>query len=123
MIRQTSVLLGIVAVLAMSGAAKRLAPKPVPPIVSNGVRYSVEGDGRNQYIVAQEVSTEKVLWRTLVFHTRIDPFKEEDVQWVFINELKLDDKTLFVRDETSRCYSVDLATQRVRKQECGGSAP
>ena len=112
------VFLAIVALSATVATAKRLNAKPVPPIISNGVRYSVEGDGRDQYVVARDVPKDKVLWRVLVFHTRIDPFKEEDVQWVFISELKLVDKTLFIKDEKSRCYTVNLATHEVRKQAC-----
>jgi hypothetical protein len=109
-------LIGVLAMLAVFATAKRVTPKPVPPLISSGVRYSAEGDGRNQYVVARDISDEKVLWKVLVFHTSIDPFKEEDVQWVFINELKLTEKTLFVRDEKSRCYLIDLATRSVKKQ-------
>ncbi len=114
-------LCGVIALLGAVAAAKRIPPRPVPPITSNGVRYSVDGDGRDEYVVAQDVSSEKVLWKVRVFRNRIDPFKEEDVQWVFINELKLNDKTLLVRDEKARCYAVDLARHAVKKQACGNA--
>jgi hypothetical protein len=121
-LRRSLILFGLILIVAASAVAKRLAPKAVPPVTADHVRYSVEGDGRDQYVVAQDVSTDKVLWKALIFHTRIDPFKEEDVQWVFVTELKLRDNTLSLVDEKSRCYLVDLATHKVRKKACASVA-
>ena len=109
----------VLASLAVSALAKRLSPKPVTPVTSGGIRYSAEGDGRDQYVVAADASTGNVLWRVKVFHTDIKPWWEEDVQWVYITNLKIADKSLFVRDEKSRCYSVDLTRKHVKKQQCG----
>ena len=109
----------VVAFLAVSALAKRVSPKPVAPVISAGIRYSAEGDGRDQYVVAADASTGKVLWRVKVFHTHIKFWVEEDVQWVFITNLKISDNSLFVRDEKSRCYSVDLTRKHVKKQQCG----
>jgi hypothetical protein len=100
-------------------AAKRVPPKPVASVVADGVRYSAEGDGREQYVVATDTSTGRELWRAEVFHTHIKSWVEEDVQWVFITNLRLMDNSLFVRDEKARCYSVDLKTHRVHKASCG----
>ena len=55
--------------------------------------------------------------------TRIKPWLEEDVQWVFISDLKLDEDSLLVRDEKNRCYSIQLNTRRVRKTQCGSTFP
>jgi len=103
-----------------SAAAKRMPPKPVSPVVADGVQYSAAGDGRDQYVVASEASSGKVLWKVKVFHNDINFAMEEDVQWVFITNLKLLDNSLLVRDEKSRCYSVDLGGKHVKKQQCGG---
>jgi hypothetical protein len=102
-------------------SAKRLPPKTVPPVETNGVRYSAEGDGRDQVVVATDVQSGKELWRAKVLHTKIKYGLEEDVQWVFLTHLKLADNTLLVRDEKSRCYSIDLESHRVKKAECGNS--
>lgn len=109
----------VLASLAVSALAKRIPPKPVTPIISAGVRYSAEGDGRNQYVAAADASSGSVLWRVKVFHTHIKFWEEEDVQWVFITDLKLVDNSLFVRDEKSRCYSVDLTKRHVKTRQCG----
>jgi hypothetical protein len=102
----------------VSAQAKRMPPKPVTPVVSGGIRYSAEGDGRNQYVAAADASSGNVLWRVKVFHTHIKFWVEEDVQWVFITNLKLVGNSLLVRDEMSRCYSVDLTKRKVRRQQC-----
>jgi outer membrane protein assembly factor BamB len=110
----------VLPILAVSVLAKRVPPKPVSPVISDGIRYSTEGDGRDQYVVAGDTSSGNELWRGKVFHNRIKFWREEDVQWVFITDLKLVDNSLLIRDERSRCYSVDLTTRQVKKQECGG---
>jgi len=107
------------AIMTTAAVAKRVPPKPVVPVVADGVRYSAEGDGREQYVVATDTSTGRQLWKAEVFHTHIKFWVEEDVQWVFITNLRLMDNSLFVRDEKARCYSVDLKTHRMRKASCG----
>jgi hypothetical protein len=43
---------------------------------------------------------------------------EEDNQWIFISDLTKAGKSLLIRDEKARCYSLDLSTRRVRKKPC-----
>ena len=99
-------------------AAKIAPPKPVVPVEANGVRYSADPDGSDQYAVATDIATGKQLWKVKVFHTHIKFWIEEDVQWVFITDLKLMDSSLFVRDGKARCYAVDISSHRVRKAPC-----
>jgi outer membrane protein assembly factor BamB len=105
--------------ITATGMAKRVPPKPVSPVISNGIRYSAAGDGIDQYVVAEDASTGKVLWKKKVFHTHINFRLEEDNQWVFITDLKLVGNCLLVKDEDSRCYSVDLAGRHVKRRKCG----
>ena len=114
-----SILVGVsVMAIPMNLSAKRAAPQSVNPVVSGNIKYSAQGDGRTGYVVASEVTTGKELWRVEVFRVHLEPGLEEDVQWVFISDLKLLDSTLLVRDEKSRCYRVDLATKHVKKSQC-----
>jgi hypothetical protein len=101
--------------LAICAAAKRMPPKPVAPVIADGIRYSADGDGKDEYVIATEVASNNVLWKVKVFHTAINSSLEEDVQWVFITDLKLDGDSLLVKDEKSRCYSIDRTTKRVKK--------
>ena len=100
--------------------AKRIPPTPVTPVAADGIQYSAAGNGRDQYVIAADVASRKELWRVKVFHNRIKFWMEEDVQWVFITNLKIVDNSLLVRDERSRCYSVNLTKRHVRKQTCEG---
>ncbi|HWX38724.1 MAG TPA: hypothetical protein VNY09_05755 [Candidatus Sulfotelmatobacter sp.] len=109
-----------VALLAAPALAKRVMPKPVSPIISSGIQYSANGDGRDEYVVAANATDGKELWKVKVFHNHIKFWIEEDVQWVFITDLKLAGTSLLVRDERARCYSVNLKTKATRKTECSG---
>jgi hypothetical protein len=96
--------------------AKRAAPEPVAPISYGGLKYSAPNDdGRIGYVQASD-SVGKRLFRIRVFETNIDPSLEEDVQWVFISGLKLVGNSLWVKDEKSRCYSINLDTKAVEKK-------
>jgi hypothetical protein len=120
MMRSGAALWALVVVMSLAinvprSRAKRLAPKPVPPVVYRGTTYSVPNDnGRVGYVVASD-SVGKSLFQIKIFETEVDPKLEEDVQWVFITELKLTGSSLIVKDEKSRCYTVDLETKTVRQ--------
>jgi hypothetical protein len=98
-------------------------PRPVSPVILDGISYSADGDGRDQYVVAADALSGIELWKVKVFHNNIKFWIEEDVQWVFITNLKLANNSLFVRDEKARCYSIDLKRRHARKQKCGGLFP
>jgi hypothetical protein len=112
----------VLCVLALPVLAKRGQPKPVPPVISGGIRYSAEGNGVDEYVVAADISSDKELWRIKVFHVEIDSSLEEDVQLVYITDLKPVDrsKSILIRDEKSRCYLLDFTRRHVTKQQCGG---
>jgi hypothetical protein len=111
----------VLAIVLLAGPlfAKRAAPEPVAP-VSGGMNYlAPNDDGRIGYVQASD-SAGKHLFRIKVFETKIDPSLEEDVQWVFIARLKVVGNSLWVKDEKSRCYSIDLDTKAVEKKtSCG----
>ena len=94
--------------------AKRVAPAEVKPVVHQGIRYiAPNDDGRRAYIEAWDVQTNKKLWDLTIFVNRIDPKLEEDVQWVFIKALRVQDGTLIVTPERGKTYRVDLKTRAV----------
>jgi len=96
--------------------AKRAQPNPVTPIVENNIRYSAQGSGQKQFVVATETSTGKELWRAEIFHVHYKPDLERDVQDVYIKELRLVNGGLLIKDERSRCCFLDLSTRKVRKR-------
>ncbi len=105
-------------------SAKRIPIKPVPPVTVNGVQYSAE-DGNDSYVIATDAATRKILWKVKVFHNRVHWWRgEEDNQWIFITDLKLAGKTLIVRDEKNRCYSIQLdARPQANKSACNDIFP
>jgi hypothetical protein len=116
-IQHLVVLLLASAVLTPSMAlAKRAAAPKVDPVVYEDVRYTApNNETRRAYVQAWDAKTGKMLWEVTVFRIVIKPTLEEDVQWVFIKKLSVEDGKLIVRDERDRSYSVDLKTRTVRK--------
>jgi len=99
--------------------AKRVTPKPVDPVVANGVEYSAPLiDGRVGTVVATDVQTHKQLWSVEVFRVHLNPLREEDNQWVFITNLSLEGDSILVRNEAAHCYRVDLKTKTVKRVKC-----
>lgn len=111
-------LLTVALVLPVASWGKRAPPKPVIPVTHDGVTYSAAGDGTAAFVVATETSSGRELWKVEVFKVRIDPLLEEDVQWVFITELKVSGNSLLIRDERGRCYRLNLTTREHQGVSC-----
>ena len=117
-----ALLVCVMAFLPCLAAAKRTAPAQVEPVVYDGIRYvAPNDDGRRAHIEAWDVQSNKKLWDLTVFTNRIDPQLEEDVQWVFINELSLHDGILIVISERGNTYEIDLKTKAVTKSDAARS--
>jgi len=103
-------------------SAKRLPALKVDPVVYEGVRYvAPNDDGRRGYIEAWNVSTNKKLWKLTIFTNPIDPNLEEDVQWVFIKSLNIQDDRLMVTTEREKTYQVDGKTKEITQSESRSS--
>lgn len=108
-------------ILLMSAApvrAKRSAPKPVEPVVIGSVRYSAPVESESMgFIVAADVASGKELWRQRIYRVLINPFLEEDVQWVFINSLVRRGRDLLITNERGKHFTLDLETRRVTEHD------
>ena len=99
-------------------SAKHLPPVNVAAVIHDGIRYvAPNDDGRRGYIEAWNVGTNKKLWELTIFTNGIDPNLEEDVQWVFIKALSIQDGRLMVTSESGRTYQVDLNTKAITQSE------
>ena len=113
-----SAILLLALLLPQFASAKRLAPVKVDPVVYEGVRYvTPNDDGRRGYIEAWNVGTDKKLWELTLFTNRIDPNLEEDVQWIFINALNIQDGRLVVTSENGKSYQVDVKTKTITQAD------
>lgn len=91
--------------------ASRADPRPVDPVVRNGIRYEAPNtDGANGIVVATSVTTGRELWRSTVYTVAINPARETDVQWVFIRSLGVDGSYLDVTDELGGKHRISLST-------------
>lgn len=116
-----AVILLLTPLLPQLASAKRIAPAKVDPVIYEGVRYVAPNDeGHRGYIEAWNVGTNKKLWELTLFTNGIDPNLEEDVQWVFIKALNIQDGRLMVTSERGKTYQVDLKTKEVTQS---GSRP
>jgi hypothetical protein len=96
--------------------AKRGPAPKVPPVEQDGVRYiAPNDDGRRGYIQARDIQSGKLLWEVTVFRTAMVPGLEQDVQWVFVQKLSVEEGKLSVVDERGRRYRVDPKTQAVEE--------
>ena len=114
-----SIVVLLVMSTALNSSAKRVAPKPVQPVVRDGVEYSATGDGKSAYIAAKGWPTGNQLWTVRVFKIHTHWWRgEEDIQWVYISDIKVAGNALLIRDERARCYRADLENRKVKKQSC-----
>src|SRR5689334_16751957 len=100
--------------------AKRKAPKDVPPITFQGIKYSAPHWGMAKdkkqnggYVEAANPDTGKLLWELKVYEIKYDPAVEKDVQDIFITSLKIVNGNLEVQNEAGDKFIVDVSKQKV----------
>ena len=104
--------------LSPLASAKRIVPVKIDPVVYDGIRYLAPNDeGRRGYIEAWDAGTNKKLWELTVFTNRIDPKLEEDVQWIFIKALNIQDGRLLITSEDGKIYQVDPHTKEISQSD------
>jgi hypothetical protein len=106
------------ACFACGALAKRVPPKPVTPVQEDGVEYSADGNGWEGFVVASDPISRKELWRVRLFKIRINTWVEIDVQSVYVTTLRWSAKGLYVRDERSKCYLVNIKSRSERNVSC-----
>jgi hypothetical protein len=117
-----AVILLLTLLLPQLASAKRIAPVKVNPVVYEGVRYVAPNDeGRRGYIEAWNIGANKKLWELTLFTNRIDPNLEEDVQWIFINALNIQDGRLMVTSERGKTYQVDVNAKAITQSDSPSS--
>ncbi len=113
-----AVILLLTLLLPQLAPAKRRPPVKLDPVIYEGIRYvAPNDDGRRGYVEAWNVGTNKKLWELTLFTNRIDPNLEEDVQWVFIKALNIQDGRLMVTSESGKTYQVDVNTKAITQPD------
>jgi hypothetical protein len=108
-------------ILPAVALAKRIPPPKIEPIIYDGIKYVAPNDkGTSAYVEAWDAVTGKRLWKRTVFRTWINPFVEHCIQWVFIQNMRVDNAHLIMVSEKGRTYDLDLKTRRVRNLKVKG---
>jgi len=89
--------------------AIRVAPIKISPITYKNLRIVAENNSpENMGIVqASDINTNKLIWSKQVYKVRMNPDYEEDTQWVFIKDMKIEGDKLVVINEKQITYTLD----------------
>ena len=105
-------LLGVT-IICFSQSAKRGAPKPVTPIIVDSIEYSAPDREMDYCIVARNIKTDSIIWKKRIYKIHYIKDLEQDVQWVFIDSIKIKNKNLLIRTEKDKYYKLNLETLEV----------
>jgi hypothetical protein len=100
--------------LVAPASSKRAAPKPVKPVVKDGIEYSATLN-REGFVVATWSKTGREIWSRQVYVIKHEYQQglEEDVQTCFITDLQFHDRKLKVTNEQGGEFEVDPDTLTV----------
>ena len=98
--------------------ASRAPPRPVEPVVIDGVRYcavlgDIDRDGQFGGILGAFDASNHELWRLRVYESVRVPGLEGDVQDVFFSAMRTEGGLLLIENERGECVEVDTAARRV----------
>lgn len=93
-------------------ASRGQAPALIPSIIYKDIKIAAENSSpENMGIVkAFNANNNELIWSTKVYQVIIDPDIEDDTQWVFISEMKIDGDKLIVVNEKKETYILDPET-------------
>lgn len=119
-----NLLIMVTLVISFTASAKREVPAEVPAIIYGGVIYSVphfgfeNGSKQNGgFVKATNEKSNEVMWVKRIYKIWYNPFKEQDVQDIFITNMHLssDNKYLVIINERNEKYSLNIGTKKVKK--------
>src|SRR5258706_1371360 len=97
-----------------TGADAKQGHEPVA-IDAGGLHFEAPNAGAAGIVNVTDGQSHAKQWSVVVYRSPIkNKALEEDVQWIFIVALAIDDKDLVVTDEHARRFAVDLKTHHVR---------
>ena len=102
------VLTALLLCAAAPASAKRAAPKPVQPVVRDGIEYSAPLN-REGFMVATWIRSKREIWSRQVYVIKHE-YKlglEEDVQSCYITDIQLHDGKLRVTNEQGGEFEID----------------
>jgi hypothetical protein len=114
-LRISALIIALLVCTAVSASAKRGTPKPVVPVVKDGIEYSAPLS-REGFVVATWVKSKREIWSRQVYVIKHE-YKvglEQDVQSSFITDLKFQNSKLQITNEDGGEFEVDPDSLTVR---------
>jgi hypothetical protein len=96
--------------------AIRVEPAAVAPVRKDGVEFRAN-HARMGTVEAWDFKAERKLWDVQVYKVLVEPWREGDLQFVYIKRLALDGDTLVVANEKDHVFRLDLNTHLVTSKD------
>lgn len=92
--------------------SKAYAPSAIPPVLYKDIRILTENSSQYNMGIVQAFNTKtnKLIWSKKIYEVNIDSNIEEDVQLVFIKDMKIENDKLVVINEKNVSYTLDPYT-------------
>ncbi len=109
----------LVLILGSNAFAKRPAPAKIDPIEEDGKRYSVVRESAkdlySEFIICQDMSSFKEVWKTKIYEKHINPKLEFDVQDIYLKSFEESHDQLKAIDEKGTIYSIQISDGKLLK--------
>lgn len=92
--------------------SKAYAPSAILPVLYKDIRILTENSSQYNMGIVQAFNTKtnKLIWSKKIYEVNIDSNIEEDVQLVFIKDMKIENDKLVVINEKNVSYTLDPYT-------------
>jgi len=88
---------------------KKIVPPKIEPLIYKGIKFVAPNTIKEMgYVQAWDVEIGKKVWEKKVYGVFINQFLEDDIQWVFIISLSVEDGKLIVVNQKGREYKIDI---------------
>ena len=96
-------------------ASRAYEPAKIASIMYKDIKIVAENSTPDNMGVVQafNVNTNKLVWSKKVYKVTIKPGVEDDTQWIFIKEIKIDNDKLLVINESNKIYEIDPNTGEI----------
>lgn len=101
--------------LGNSPLALRMEPPKIETVIYKNIRIVAENSSPDtmSLVEAFDINTDKLLWSKEIYKVKMNPSIEADVQWVFIEELRIEDDRLIVINERQQIFILDPGTGKI----------
>ena len=88
---------------------KKIAPPKSEFLIYKNIKFVAPNTVKEMgYVQAWDVKANKKVWEKKVYSVFINPFVVDDIQWVFIISLSVEDGKLVVVDEKGREFNLGI---------------